>query len=310
MSKIKVLNAKRCVAVFMAALMMILSLSYTSNNQTDAANSRRQYYVFNAKTGVKTGSYYLNPVQSVNNSRSIIGNDDRVINWDKSGVVKLRTYYEDVAVDTTYPYIASGFVVDDHTIATAAHCVYDQIIKDILLFDDDGNVTLQATPVEYHYPSEFIKHELNNDYKEYQKYEKYDYALITVKEDLSSYTHFNLGVPLNSFFSSNSNVTVTGFPGDANGTKNVNTQTKHMMYTANGQVINSNDDLMYYNTDETSGESGAPVYITESLNGNTYHTVVAINARSKHDEHKDGNHGAYITTDLIHFYNKNPNIKW
>ena len=299
MSSVKILNAKRAVAVFMAVLMTILSLSYTSN-KTDAANIERQYYVYDAKTGEKIDEYYLDPVPSVNNSRSVIGGDERTIDWTKSGVVKIIT---------STGAFGSGFVVGDHVIATAAHCVYDygkaEKITKILLFDKNGKVTLEATPVESHVPYYYAK----------QGLETYDYALISVKEDLSDYACFDLGVPLDSFNNSNSVVTVTGFPGKwgkPGEEVTVNTDTQHMMYSGNGLVCGGNDSLMYYTTDTSGGNSGGPVYITESIPGhNTYYTVVAIHAYRPHNDHNQGNHGTCMTTDLIHFYSaNNTNISW
>ena len=308
MSKIKTLNVKRCVAVFMAVLMMVLSLSYTNNNNyTDASNNRQQYYVYDAKTGDKIDGYYLDSVPLENNSRTVIGDkDERGIDWSKSGVVKV--------IDNTGSY--SGFVVGDHVIATAAHCVYSNKEKEsskinkVLLFDTNGTVTLEATPVEYHIPSLYI-----NDNRKIS--EIYDYALISVKEDLSAYACFDLGVPLESFANGNPVVTVTGFPGVIGVFPDwirVNTDAEHMMYSGNGIVTNiDNKDLLFYEADTMGGNSGGPVYITESLNGKTYYTVVAIHTQGTDCStvgHSIANHGTCITTNLIHFYKQNEYIFW
>ena len=300
MSKIKTLNVKRCVAVFMAVLMMVLSLSYTNNNNyTDASNNRQQYYVYDAKTGDKIDGYYLDPVPLENNSRTVIGDkDERGIDWSKSGVVKI------IIPDG----FGSGFVVGDHVIATAAHCVYGEKISEILLFDTSGKITLKATPVEYHVPYFYVD---NTDS------ETYDYALISVKEDLSAYACFDLGVPLESFANGKSVVTVAGFPGTigiAPSTTRVNTTTKHMLYLGNGVVTKmDNQDLLFYESDTSDGDSGGPVYITESLNGETFYTVVAIHAQGTNCHnagHNIANHGTCITTNLIHFYKQNEYIFW
>lgn len=296
MNKIMIADVKKITAVFIAMIIAVLSLSYTGN-RAEALNTSRKYYVYNAKTGNKKSEYTLNPVSSINNSRSVIGEDERVIDWTKSGVVKL----------ITDKGLGSGFVVSDHVIATAAHCVDNQKISEILLFDNNGNVTLHATPVDYHIPYEYIR---AND-------ETYDYALITVKEDLSSYACFDLGVPLKSFANKKTAVTVTGFSADkkASDGNYTNTSTMHMMYSANGIVNKIDDsDLMFYTADTAGGNSGGPVYITESYDGRTYYTVVAIHAYRPHDDgidHSAGNHGTCITTDLIHFYTaNNTNINW
>lgn len=300
MSKIKTLNAKRLVAVFTAMLITILSLSYTNNNHADALNSNVKYYVYDAKTAEKIDEYLLSPLPYSLNTRSgIVGNDERVIDWTKSGVVKI--------IDSS-PYSSSGFVVSDHVIATAAHCVYNNKINEILLFDNNGKVTLHATPVEYHIPSNYLGPVAFT----------YDYALISVKEDLSDYACFDLGVTLDSFPDTGSTISVTGFPYEImkNGKRIiVNTDTQHMMYTGNGTVKRTDDlpnqfynvsDLIYYDCDISMGNSGGPAYITESLNGKTYYTVIAINAHSKGDE----NNGVRINTNLINFYKANQCILW
>lgn len=297
MNEVKFLNIRRCVAVFMAMLITVLSLSYTNNNHANATNSSITYFVYDAKTAEKipNRNYILTKLGSSDNKRTVIGEDERVIDWTKSGVVKIMN---------SSSYIGSGFVVSDHVIATAAHCAYNEKISEILLFDNSGNVTLHATPVESHIPYNYCKN--NED-------ETYDYALITVKEDLSDYACFDLGVPLNCFANSKPVVSVTGFPGTIGkpGEKTtVNTHTKHMMYTGNGIVKKINDsNLIFYEADTIGGNSGGPVYITESFKGKTYYTVIAIHAYGTHDDHMDGNHGTCMNTDLIHFYN-NKNIQW
>ncbi|MDE5558773.1 MAG: serine protease [Ruminococcus sp.] len=300
MSKIKTLNAKRLVAVFTAMLITILSLSYTNNNHADALNSNVKYYVYDAKTAEKIDEYFLSPLPySLNTRNSVIGNDERVIDWTKSGVVKI------IKSD---PYNGSGFVVSDHVIATAAHCVSSKKISEILLFDNNGKQVMSATPVEYHIPSNYLGPAALT----------YDYALISVKEDLSAYACFDLGVTLDSFPDTGSTISVTGFPNEIikNGKKiPVNTNTQHMMYTGNGTVKRTNypqnsffnvSDLIYYDCDMSNGNSGGPAYITESLNGKTYYTVIAINAHT----YDNVNNGVRINTNLINFYKANQCILW
>lgn len=296
--KTNVVNVKKITAVAVAFLLMILSVSY-SGSKSDAANTARTYRIFNAKTGVKIGSdYTLDALPAEDNSRTVIGEDERVIDWTKSGVVKIITSTS----------LSTGFVVSDHVIATAAHCVhgYNKVnpkpkkISKILLFDTNGNVTLEATPVTTHVPVEFINNVTENGYQAIS-----DYALITVKEDLSAYACFNLGLPLDSFVNSNSVVTVTGFPGE------FNTNITHMMYSGNGIMNGGDNSFIHYNADMTPGDSGGPVYITESAYGRTYYTVVGINVAYLDIANPEYNIGTRITTDLIHFYSgNNTNIKW
>lgn len=299
MIKTNVLNFKKGVAVFIAMLMMVWLFSYTTNNYSDAANSSLTYRVYNAKTGGFLRTYTLAPLETDDNSRAVIGDDDdRVIDWTKSGVVKI--------MNSSY-YLGSGFIVGRHTIATAAHCLCDykngnsKIVSEILLFDTNGNVSLHATPVEYHLPTTFVNNAVANNGKDNYNSES-DYALITVKEDLSAYMCFDLGAPLDSFKDKNATVTVTGFP------KEHNTYTNHMKYSGNGEVSNITNNLLYHKADTSGGNSGSPVFLTESLQGKTYYTVVAINiAGSKANIE---NIGTRITTDLIHFYKSSKNLNY
>ncbi len=283
MMKTNVVNVKKTTAVVIAFLMMILSVSYSSN-KSKAANTARTYRIFNAKTGVQIGNdYTLDALKSEDNSRAVIGEDERKEDYSKKGTVRL------IMNDGEYVYHGSGFVVDSHTIATAAHCVYNLKISNIILFDSDKKRSF-ANPVEYHVPVSYINGEKYNNNDE--KYE-YDYALITVEQDLSDYLFYDLAVPLDNY---RSNINVTGFPGDLG-----------YMCTASGNVTNMNSYKVFYDADTNHGESGGPVYIEETFhnqdNDFNCYSVIAIHTNG-------GNSGTRITTDLIHFYKQNPNINW
>ena len=278
-------------------------------NNAHTVNSDATYRVYKAQTRIPLPDYKLPKLNSSNNSKSVIGEEDRVIDWTKSGVVKLMDDHN---------YLGTGFVVGDHVIATAAHCLYDYTgampnrVTEILLFDSNGKKVMSATPVESHIPEAFI----NEVDKERDYVNESDYALITVKEDLRAYKNFSLGVPLKSFDDRHSVVTVTGFPAtvEKNGKEEkVNNHITHMMYSGNGPIYNGDDKLIRYTADTSGGNSGGPVYITESYNENTYYTVVGINVAHPKEssvDYKKYNIGTRMTTDLIHFYNNNPNIKW
>lgn len=305
--KANVVNVKKVTAVAIAFLMMILSVLY-ANSKSEAANKSRKYLVFDAKTGEKIDDYTLDAIEVENNSRSVI--DDRYETWNQnqndeaSGVVKI--------IDSN-DVVSSGFVVNDHVIATAAHCVYNyfdkggQSISEILLFDKNGNNTLKATPVEYHIPEMYTV----NKYK-------YDYAIITVKEDLSSYKKFNLGVPLDSCIEKQTPVKLTGFPHRVKNDKEfitVNTVTEHEMYTSDGIIIQGDGDEVS-GTDEfqiatttyaSSGNSGGPIYLVESYNDEqTYYTVIGIMMNISGECIS----ATRITTELINFYKHNKYLLW
>ncbi len=264
-------------------------------------NSSSRYRVFNAKTGeelilknytlTESKKFYNDSNNSIS-TRSVIGTDDRVTDWSKNGVVKIMG---------SNAFIGSGFVVGNHTIATAAHCVNNKSLSTIILFDNNGNKT-NATPVEYHVP------------EMYYSSNQYDYALITVEEDLSDYMQFDLGAVLNYSPSHNNAVTNTGFPGTiqkSDGTfTTVNDGSIHNMYSSTGSIIGINDKYFYHTVDTSHGDSGSPVYYTETINGQTYYTVVGIHVRGDSNPFDDieRNEATRITTELIRFYKQNPNI--
>lgn len=277
-----------------------------SSSSVEDSNTYRSYSVYDAANGNFMRNYTLSPLESKNNTRGIIGTDDRVIDWTKSGTVKLMT---------SSNYAGTGFVVGSHTIATAAHCVYNyssskgKSLTEILLFDSNGNISLHATPVEMHVPNIYI-----NLLSSTSGTNQYDYALITVEEDLSDYACYNLGSTMDSIFTNNQAISVTGFPQQINkgstNVQNVNDHTNHYMYTGTGSILNKhpfgNYEQLFYDVDVTEGKSGGPVYATESRNGNTYFTVLAINAAVGYE----WNIGTRINTDIIHFYKNNSNLNW
>lgn len=285
-------NFKRTLAVCLALLLFGLSCIFqTNNNNANAANTTQVYLAYNAKTGQFLRQYSLSPLSSQNNSRAIIGTEDRFVDWSKSGTVKLmREGF----------YGGTGFVVDEHTIVTAAHCVYiceyDEPKKftNILLFDSQGNIEMTANPVEYHIP---------RNYRKTSYTEKYDYAIITVEEDLSNYICYNLGMLSDANLINNMPISITGFSQDANG------YTNHTAITATGTVTGTNlteRKIISTNAVIAGGNSGGPVYTTETRGGRTYYTVIGISTtRSPIDDIYGYGNCKYIDTNMLHFFINN-----
>ena len=248
-------HSKKFISAITAVIVLIISLSfvneYVANAYIPHATSfSRSYKVYDAATGQEIDSYILSALPSYSNTRDIIGDDSRVVDFTKSGVVKIMG---------PTGYYGTGFVVDSHVIATAAHVVKNKRITSIKLFNSNGTVALTAIPVEYHIYSGFGS--LADD-------SAFDYALISVEEDLSAYNHFRLGVPTANFDTSNRALSVTGFPGDLNN----NDATTHTMMTATGNVYNLTNNIsnyfLGYTVDTEGGNSGSPVYVTTSYDEN------------------------------------------
>lgn len=274
-------HSKKFISAITAVIVLIISLSfvneYVANAYIPHATSfSRSYKVYDAATGQEIDSYSLNALPSHNNTRSIIGADNRVVDYTKSGVVKIMS--DSVCLGT-------GFVIDSHVIATTAQVIYNETISGIQLFNSNGTTALTATPVEYHIYSYYGS--LTNNYA-------FDYALISVEEDLSAYNQFRLGVATPEFDTSNKALSVTGFSDDTNN-----------MMTSTGNVIDLTENIsnyhLGYTADVTDKTKGAPVYVTTNYDENVHYTVIAIHSYG----HSAYSRGTRITPDLLQFYLNN-----
>jgi len=90
----------------------------------------------------------------------------------------------------------------------------------------------------------------------------------------------------------------------------VNNESIHNMYSSTGSITGINDRYFCHTVDTSHGDSGSPVYYTETINGQTYYTVVGIHVRGDTNPFDDieENEATRITTELIRFYNQNPHI--
>lgn len=296
-----------------------------------SVNELRNYTVFDAKTGEALDEYSLDPNPISDNSRVAIGEDTRYRDDTLPGVVKIIN--KDVNFGT-------GFVVDAHTIATAAHCVFDmssgsfqdsdKSISRIVLTDNSGKVFKEITDVcEVHVPNKFIvistKMDRNQDdeYKNAYYREKltpYDYAIITFSEDLSEYACFDLGIATDGIISDSREIYCTGYPGaifkeggSSSGTMVNDWSNRHNKYTGKGFFMDESPlsqpaRNIRYNIDTSGGNSGGPVYVKTDVGNTTYYIVIGINTYNLKDGISNG--GMQITTELLHFYKNNPYLMW
>lgn len=316
----------------------------TPSSSTYNGKTSETYHVFDASTGDHLlynayALYNFNPIpnNSINEPDApdaVIGTDGRIPSWDKSGIVKI------MSPDAQDNFMGSGFVVAPHIIATAAHCVFDAgalipddlfsqrgyRISEIRLFNNNGVNTLTATPVECHVPWSYISSAYNGF-----AVNEYDYALISVEEDLSDYMCFNLGVGLNSAVTNETNITISGFPAYVNGIK-VNDYEHDQMYLGSGFLREwddyisediydyyhyDEDRMFFYDVDTSGGNSGGPIYVTKHVydkNGNNhqvYYDVIGI-CKSEYAPNGIGviNMGTRMNGELLRFYLENSNINW
>lgn len=281
---------KRTIAAGCSSLLLFAGIANCTS--ADAFFNKMKYKAYNFSQD-KMFSYTLdeNDFQVNQRAGSI---DDRVPDKDTS-VVKL----------TGGGKIGTGFIVDDHTIATAAHCVYQgenkSFAKDLKIdiFNGDCTKILKTiTPKEVHMPL----------YYSFKADERYDYALLYVEEDLSKYGEFSLSMPMDSFMTSGATVTVSGFPAKTASNPNASCEKR---YKADGEIMDIRtfkpeiwDYQIRYSAFMSGGDSGGPVYTTQTFDGETYHTVVGINTSGTTDLYC----GTRITTTLLMFYYNNDYI--
>ncbi len=275
----------------------------------------RHYAIYNAQTGSLNymQDYYIDCAEEYNNDisnyRYFGGSDDRVVDFSKTGVVKIITEVNGV------PHFGTGFIVGSHTIATAAHVVSNSqpyksaIIKDILSFNANGSEREDSiTPLEIHVPSEF---DITSSSDEVLSY---DYALITVEEDLSNYPFFEFGI-YDNILDRDVTASTTGFPGQIHNNitgedPRVNSGTDHIMYTGTDVVYSSDGGVINHRIDASSGNSGGPIYITEMINGNAVNIVFGIHNLDDDPNYSitGYNHAVQINSDMINFFKNNPHI--
>ncbi len=304
-----VYKSRKIISVIVAAVMFIICMTYNTILETSAVNTALNYKVFNASNGNYMSTYTLSANAVQDNSRSVIEPDTRVVDFDKSGVVKI----------ITNSGTSTGFLIDGNTVATAAHCVVNKtnntgnsnsgkIIEKILVFNTDKTIAYEITNAySVHVPSLYFTTSSTSTVFDY------DYALITIPnidedENLDDYAIFNLGVMLDGFKGSGKSVSVTGFPKRVDG-EEVNNETEHEMYTGVGTIASdpTNHEMMFRHNCDTSGSnSGSPVYTSTTYGGNTYYTVIGIHTSG----YSGYNIATRITTNVLHFYNNNSNKVW
>lgn len=281
---------KRTVAVGCSSLMFFAGIANCTSADAFFRDMKYQGYNYSQD---KKFTYDLNEDNfRVNQRAGLI--DDRVRDKDTS-VVQLSS----VSANST------GFIIDDHLIATAAHCVYNvgqrRFYEDlkIKIYNEDCTKVLETIePKETHIPLNYYV----------KSNEMYDYALIYVEEDLSKYGEFSLSMPMDSFMTSGATVTVSGFPKDTASDPSANFEKR---YKADGEIMDIRtfkpaiwDYQIRYSAFMSRGDSGGPVYTTQTFDGETYHTVVGINTSGATDLYC----GTRITTTLLMFYYNNDYI--
>lgn len=277
------------VAFVLTLVSLALYMGEKNVHIADASNGITYYkHYYNNNNLTSYESYTLSFVPRADNATtcSVFPPNDMTRNYDEA-VVRIG-----------YPG-GTGFIVGDHVIATAAHCVYSwqdrQFIEiDDLNIVDENNEAIPLTPVSAHIREDFVNSTVNGYSCDY------DYALITVEEDLSGYAMFNLGFATRSYVSKKGAVIVAGFPqAEVDGYEGSKWGVR---FQAKGNITGYSGSILKYNADSAPGDSGGPVYVEEGVYDGTklqeYKTVIAINVAQE----STVNDGVRITPDIMRFY--------
>lgn len=205
-----------------------------------------------------------------------------------------------VRLETQDSQKGSGFIVGNHIVATAAHCVLDSTGNvdthvNVSIIGEDGEILANYVPDYIHIPEKFF----NTNTSDY-----YDYALLEIGDgDLNQYGVMQLGYCLDSYINNSGSVRVMGFPKIGNdwGSR----------YYSYGTLSSTNNIFqMNYSAQTEEGMSGGPVYVEETFIRYQYNivekkkTVIGIH----NDRENSLGYGTRINTQHLKFYYNNPNI--
>lgn len=268
-------------------------LSYTSYTLSRPLNSTT-----NMKSGLNNThniELYSNPLDA-NSSRGL-SLDDVTISSD-TAVVSIGGY-------------GTGFIIGEHLIATAAHCVFERnndnthrafIDFDIKIIDEDGYTVINTIQPKYiHVPKLYFdkpSYDIN-----------YDYALIYVEESLSDYGVFGLGLAMDDYILNRRNVTVSGFPAVDGISYNLRVETYGNTYP---EYYGVDPQHFHYNAESVGGASGGPVYFNERYTYNNGLGIQRININTAIGINTVGGPGVgggvKFNEDNLYFYYSNPYV--
>lgn len=287
----------------------------TADVYTNVDDSSRTYYVYDCETTNRIGNYTLSANSIPTNISTYVTrfeNTDDYPDYENTNTVQVtRDFIEDNQLKRS---IGSGFIVDDHVIATAAHCVYNEngCLPDLKIrvcnAISDEIAVYDAKTIHVPHLYEYY---LDGSY-----WQNYDYALIYVEEDLSQYGKWSLGCMTTEFMATGSDVTASGFTGDDD-----SVDKPFGRYYSRGAIDNFNQDSYGYNNKNLTFhslakvygcKSGGPVYYESDYDDTTIRTVVGITSHYKEDQYGNTDNtvwGTKITPTLLKFFLNNPNIE-
>lgn len=276
-------------------------ITFNYNSYTLPSDEARSYKKYDCSSGVPT-NYSLSIPSTLNSASDPLrsGNiDDRIL--DSSADAQCIVYLSYKKSDGK-KYRGTGFIIDDHTIATCAHCLFDGTAFNtdytIKVYNTAGtSVIATYSADELHIPANYYDNPSDN-------YD-YDYGLIYVDDDLSQYGKMTLSLPTNQFKNTAQDVCVSGFPSNVNGSA-----TSSRYYAVGSILTTSNNYLLNSSAYVSKGDSGGPMYLEYSLSGDTFRSAVGICEYYAENPITGVRYsgGVRITQPLLRFFLNNSNI--
>ncbi len=244
---------------------------------------------------------------------NIIGDNDMVRDSD-TAVVRLAYKNE----KGEYTHMATGFIINDHTVLTAAHCVYNK--KSSNFYDmrmdiiGEGTTVLGSYYPEYiHIPKKYAFDWGNGDLNEEYEWQN-DYAMLYFDEDLSQYGKFDMGYCLDQYIDEKGKIVLSGFPHKTpDGYEGTDGKLRFKSAGNLERCREAYENTLVYDADAFNGHSGSPVYVEEGMfigeNYSEYKSIIGINnggfieVRNVDGDSVFyvGNRATRITPDIIYF---------
>lgn len=277
------------LTAFTMAVAVTLSLRETISVNADIPGTTYCKYDYQTK---KITEYTLSsiPEYDIISSRSAMSDDPRDDAPLENEMVKIS-----VTRNNGYSFMGTGFIIGEHEIMTAAHV----ILEDSPVFAPKITIEPQViknnnasfTAVSAHYPKIHV-----------DGAKGHDYAIITVKEDLSSYGKALLGVPTDQAINNHMYIHCLGYGGDG------------VLKISNGYILKSSEGGTELNPDLyiAAGTSGGPVYVetdygnADGTNRVTYKTVIGVVSGRNIDKEWVA---PQIRPEILKFAYNNPNLE-
>ncbi len=283
-------------------------VTYQTELYDNLNDEERAYYKFIYSNGKTTDKYdytlYESNVATYNNTlRTTEDIPEFIRDYSNTGVVRVGA--------------GSGFIVDDHLVITAAHCVCNWELSDpeayqnltVTVYNNDETSSKTYTIDSVHVPQKYYS---DNSAQR----DVYDYALIHIDDHydnipirtFSQYEPFQIGYVTNEFIRSGGTIVTSGFTVDPD------LLSENHRYYSIGSMINKEEDtdfpfdLRYHaNAGANGGDSGGLAYYNSNYNNEIIKSAIGnITGGGENADYKVW--GVRMTPTIARFIFNNENI--